>query len=222
MSISWFLFETVGTIAFAVSGSMVAYQKRMDIFGVAVLSILTAVGGGILRDLLMGITPPLAFRTTSGLLLPIGTALVVSVLYTALKVSRKEKKYLMFMYNISDTVGLAAFTVTGALMGLGADNHPYILPITLGMSTGIGGGILRDLMAQRVPVVLRMDVYASASLAGGLALCAVWHFGYTVAASWVGFSVVMLLRLGAIYFGWQLYHPRPLRSSRKKSKSCDE
>lgn len=221
MSISWFLFETVGTIAFAVSGSMVGLAKRMDIFGVAVLSILTAVGGGILRDLIMGITPPLAFRTTSGLLLPIGTALVVSVLYAALKVSRKEKKYLMYMYNISDTVGLAAFTVTGALMGLGTDN-PYILPVTLGISTGIGGGILRDLMAQRVPVVLRMDVYASASLAGVLALYAVWHCGYNAAASWVGFFVVMFLRLGAIYFGWQLYHPRPMHSRKKSSNKCGE
>lgn len=210
MSLSWFLFETVGTIAFAVSGSMVGLAKRMDIFGVAVLSILTAVGGGILRDVLLGVTPPLAFRTTSGLLLPILTALTVSGLYAAMKVTRKEKKLLTLIYNISDTLGLSAFTVTGALMGLGGEIS-YILPATLAVSTGIGGGILRDLMAQRVPVVLRMDVYAIASLAGGLALCCVWYAGYETTAPWVGFFTVLLLRMGAIHFGWQLYHPRPHR-----------
>ena len=121
MTFSWFMFEFIGTIAFAVSGSMVGLSRRMDIFGVAVLSILTAVGGGILRDILMGVTPPLAFRTPSGLLLPIVTALIVSGLYVKLKVTKKEKIWLGHIYNISDTIGLAAFTVTGAMMGLGGD-----------------------------------------------------------------------------------------------------
>lgn len=219
MTFSWFMFEFIGTIAFAVSGSMVGLSRRMDIFGVAVLSILTAVGGGILRDILMGVTPPLAFRTPSGLLLPIVTALIVSGLYVKLKVTKKEKIWLGHIYNISDTIGLAAFTVTGAMMGLGGD-IAYILPATLGVSTGIGGGILRDLMAQRVPVVLRMDVYAIASLAGGLALCAVWYAGYKEFASWVGFSVVLLLRFGAIHFGWQLYHPRPEGIRKRSSGKC--
>ena len=220
MSFSWLLFETVGTVAFAMSGAMVGLSKRMDIFGVAVLAILTAVGGGILRDILVGITPPLAFRTSSGLLLPIATAMIVSLFHALLKVSRTEKKWLKYVYHVSDTMGLAAFTVTGAAMGLeGAVS--YVLPVTLGVSTGIGGGILRDLMAQRVPVVLRMDVYALASIAGGMALCAVWHAGYHDFASWVGFFVVFFLRMGAIMFGWQLYHPHRVRR-KKNSDSCGE
>ncbi len=83
------------------------------------------------------------------------------------------------------------------------------MPVMLGLITAIGGGIIRDMMAQRVPLVLRTDVYALASIAGGLAVCAAWQLLSVTAASWIGFILVLLLRAAAIFFHWQLYHPHP-------------
>lgn len=210
MSITWLIFETMGTIAFAFSGAMTGLSRRMDVFGVTVLAVMTGIGGGMIRDVLAGITPPSALRSPTGLLLSIATALAVSLLYEFGPISRRSKQWIAMLYTISDTCGLAAFTVTGALTSLYA--HPeeqYVMPVMLGLITAIGGGIIRDMMAQRVPLVLRTDVYALASIAGGLAVCAAWQLLSVTAASWIGFILVLLLRAAAIFFHWQLYHPHP-------------
>lgn len=210
MSITWFIFETLGTIAFAFSGAMTGLSRRMDVFGVTVLAVMTGIGGGMLRDVLAGLTPPSALRSPDGLILSIATALVVSLLYEFVPISRRSKKWITFLYAVSDTCGLAAFTVTGALTSLYA--HPeeaYVMPVMLGLITAIGGGIIRDMMAQRVPLVLRTDVYALASIIGGIAVCLAWQHLSAAAASWIGFSIVLILRCAAILFHWQLYHPHP-------------
>lgn len=208
--ITWMIFEILGTIAFAASGAMVGLVRRMDIFGIVVLSSVTAVGGGILRDLLVGITPPTALCNSTNTLLAIGTAIFVSLLYEILPLSRQGKKRLGILFSISDTIGLAAFTVTGTLTGLRvAAGEDYLLPVTLGILTAVGGGIMRDIMALRVPTVLRIDVYAAAAIAGAFTVCAMTFWGQVMAAPWWGFLLVVLLRGCAIRFGWQLYHPRP-------------
>lgn len=208
---TWMLFDWLGTVAFAVSGAMVGLSKRMDIFGVVVLAVLTAVGGGMVRDVLVGNTPPVALVQPVDLLLAIVTAVAVSVVYEVLPLTYERKKMMVFLYDVSDTIGLAAFTVTGVLVGMKVPGAAYILPMMLGCITAVGGGMLRDLMAQKVPVVLRMDVYAVASLVGAFVMCTAWPYGAD-GASWIGFFVVLLLRACAIHFGWQLYHPHPKRS----------
>lgn len=207
---TWILFDWAGTLAFAVSGAMVGLSRRMDIFGVTVLALLTAVGGGMVRDVLAGITPPVALRQPTDLLMSVVTAVVVSYGYEVLQLDRRRRRTMTLLYDISDTIGLASFTVTGALNGLTlGTGHPYVFPIMLGVITAVGGGMLRDLMAQRVPVVLRMDVYAVASLVGAWFMCWSWPIWGPDVSSWLCFIIVLILRGCALKFGWQLYHPRP-------------
>ena len=187
----------------------------MDIFGITVLAVMTGVGGGMVRDVLCGITPPSVLRSPDGLFVSIITALIISFLYPVYRVSKEKERYITFMYNISDTVGLAAFTVTGALTAFYQypDSYRFLLPTMLGLITAVGGGMLRDMMARRMPVVLYMDVYAIASIVGGLVLCCLRHFTALElsVSSWIAFACVTLLRFCAIHFHWQLYHPHRKR-----------
>jgi len=210
---TWILFDWLGTFAFAVSGAMVGLSRRMDIFGIVVLAILTAVGGGMVRDVLVGITPPVALSNPTDLLLSIATAVLVSVIYEYFHINHGSKQIAGFLYNGCDTIGLASFTVTGALVGLrqGGPGSAFVLPIMLACITAVGGGMLRDLMAQRMPVVLRMDVYAVASLFGAFLMCLSWPVFGTDASSWIGFLSVLTLRALALRYGWQVYHPHPRR-----------
>ena len=210
---TWILFDWLGTFAFAVSGAMVGLSRRMDIFGIVVLAILTAVGGGMVRDVLVGITPPVALSNPTDLLLSVATAVLVSVIYEYFHINHGSKQIAGFLYNACDTIGLASFTVTGALVGLrqGGPGSAFVLPIMLACITAVGGGMLRDLMAQRMPVVLRMDVYAVASLFGAFLMCLAWPLWGTGAASWIGFLSVLTLRTLALRYGWQVYHPHPRR-----------
>lgn len=210
MSTTWMIFEIIGTIAFAFSGAVTGLAKRMDIFGIIVLAVLTGVGGGMIRDVLLGITPPTALKHSASLLLSVGTAIMISLLYQFVMIPRSRKKWILIFYVISDTIGLAAFTVTGALSSLYSyPDYFYVLPVMTGLITAVGGGMMRDLMAQRVPVVLKTDVYAIASIAGGFAVCLSWEYISIPAASWIGFGLVLLLRFLAVKNNWQLYHPHP-------------
>ena len=165
MSLTWAVFEILGTVAFAFSGAAVGLARGMDVFGIALLSVVTAVGGGILRDVLAGIFPPFALRGPDGIIFALMTAAAVCIGYR------------------------------------------YVLPVLLGLITAVGGGILRDVLAQKVPVVLYEDVYAMASVVGGIVICVLYPLTGIVYASWSGFGAVLLLRICAILFGWRLYHP---------------
>lgn len=211
LSMTWSILDVIGTLAFALSGALVGLSRKMDILGIIVLAVLTAVGGGMVRDVLID-RMPTALVNTTNLLLAIATAVFVSVLYSIYHVSPKQKRWLIVAFNISDTLGLGAFTVTGVIMGLAQPDARFTLPILLGVITAVGGGILRDLLAQRMPTVLHADFYAVASIVGAFFVCVMkkWH-GDMQVASWVGFSIVVLLRICAIHFGWQVYHPRPKR-----------
>ena len=150
----WRLFDIIGTLAFAVSGTLVGLSRRMDIFGISVLALATAVGGGMVRDLLVGLTPPMALRDTTNFLLSIGVALSTSFLYQWTELHHMHRQRLLTIFNVSDTIGLAAFTITGALTGIrfgGTDS--YVLPILLAATTAVGGGMIRDVLAKRMPVV---------------------------------------------------------------------
>ena len=140
----WRLFDIIGTLAFAVSGTLVGLSRRMDIFGISVLALATAVGGGMVRDLLVGLTPPMALRDTTNFLLSIGVALSTSFLYQWTELHHMHRQRLLTIFNVSDTIGLAAFTITGALTGIrfgGTDS--YVLPILLAATTAVGGGVPR-------------------------------------------------------------------------------
>jgi uncharacterized membrane protein YeiH len=172
MSLTWAVFEILGTVAFAFSGAAVGLARGMDVFGIALLSVVTAVGGGILRDVLAGIFPPFALRGPDGIIFALMTAAAVCIGFRHFHIPRRGRKLVLFAYRVSDTAGLAAFTVTGAMAAI--DSYPgyrYVLPVLLGLITAVGGGILRDVLAQKVPVVLYEDVYAMASVLGGIVIC---------------------------------------------------
>ncbi|WP_026761432.1 trimeric intracellular cation channel family protein [Selenomonas ruminantium] len=208
-SLTWVIFDIMGTIAFAVSGAMVAIQRRMDIFGIIVLAALTAVGGGMVRDVLAGITPPMALCNVTDFMLSIIIALLVSMAYSFWPYPPLNKNFMLWLYNMFDTVGLASFTITGMLTGLSRETgNPYVMPVLLGVITAVGGGILRDLMAHRMPAVLYKEIYATAALLGAVVSCSLQNYVDVVTMAWICFVLVILLRFSALHFGWHLFHPR--------------
>ena len=191
-----FVFEIIGTVAFAWSGAMTAVQKKMDIFGVMILGLTTAVGGGVIRDLILGITPPNMFRNPVYALVAFATAVVVF-----------NHSHVMhdIILMVMDAVGLGAFTVVGVQVAC-ESGQPYnlFLLIFVGTLTGVGGGVLRDVMACNTPYIFVKHFYATASIVGA-ALCAgLWPFVSQPVAMLSGAAAVVILRVCAACFRWSL------------------
>ena len=213
-AIWWQIFDLLGTTAFAVSGVFAAISRRMDLFGIFVLSAATAVGGGIIRDILIGNIPPAAFKNSIYLWIILGSMAVITIIvrYFNIRMWRRVVGKLSIWYLVCDAIGLGSFTVTGTLTGLSQGRpHTFVYPIMLGLLTAVGGGVLRDLLAQRIPSVLSTDVYATASLAGSLVMCLCWHYESQDLAPWLGAFMVVALRFFAVRYRWQLIHPMERR-----------
>lgn len=201
-----FMMELVGTIAFASSGAMLAMQKSMDIFGVCVLGVVTSVGGGLVRDLILGITPPGMFRKPVYTLIAVAVSvLLFSIMY--LKHSwLKGKAAVLYdeMMKLFDALGLGIFTVVGINTAWSVGYDQRFLLVFVGVLTGVGGGLLRDIMAQEKPYILTKHVYACASIFGAL----VCVFGQKIlgnlGAMVTGAGAVILVRLLAVRFRWNL------------------
>jgi uncharacterized membrane protein YeiH len=200
-----FVLELIGAAAFSVSGAMVAIEKKADIFGVLFLAITTALGGGVIRDVLIGQIPPRMFVSYWYLLVAVIAALAV---FTDAYVRSERYKLhidrLDAVNNIFDAIGLAVFTVTGMNTAMAVSDN-VILLLFVGMSTGIGGGMLRDVMTNTMPKVLRKRIYAVASLLGGGLYYVMLLLGAGQLAS-VGCSMLLIfvLRLLATINKWNL------------------
>lgn len=196
--------EMLGIFGFAISGGLVAVRKGLDVFGVLVLAGTTGLGGGFLRDVLIGAVPPAALADWRYLMVPVAAGLVTFFFHPAL--GRMER-----LVSVFDAAGLALFCVTGALKALAFGLGPVPAAL-LGMVTGIGGGVARDLLAGRVPVVLRSELYATPALVGA---------GMAVGANLAGFDTWVATLPGALVcFGWRLLSirrgwnaPRPTGSA---------
>lgn len=203
----FFLVEAAGTIAFASSGAMIAIKKNLDLLGVIVLGVTTAVGGGMLRDIIIGNVPPALFKDPIYVLLAFITVMVLFMIVRCnqqILASRSIESYEKVM-NIFDAVGLGAFTVTGIDTGVLAGYGDFhFLIIFLGVITGIGGGILRDIMAGQTPFILKKHVYACASIAGALAYVFLMEFINESAAMLTGAFLVILIRMLAAHYCWDL------------------
>jgi uncharacterized membrane protein YeiH len=189
--------DWIGTVVFAISGAALGVERRLDLFGVLVLACVTALFGGITRDVLIGAVPPAAFASWQG----IAVASVAGVLtfYARPLLDRVRQPVLLF-----DALGLALFAVTGTEKAVA---HGIILPLApiLGMITGIAGGMLRDVLVMRLPIVLHTDIYALAALAGGVIVAlGVWLHVPNAAALSAGALACVALRLLAIYRHWSL------------------
>lgn len=217
-AIWWHIFDILGTIAFAISGVFVAISRRMDLFGIFVLSASTAVGGGIIRDMLLGNIPPAAFKNSIYLWIILGSMAVITVTlrYFTSRMWRRFMRRFLVSYLLCDAVGLGSFTVTGTLLGCFYYPSYWILAITLGVLTAVGGGVVRDVLAGRIPGVLRKEVYATASLAGSIFLYAalvLFQVPLEVAAI-VSFCLTVAIRLVAVRF--HLNIPRVRRKGKRE------
>ena len=164
------ILEIVGTISFAVSGAMVAVRKRVDLFGVLVLGVITALGGGLLREVMLGQIPPAMFVNGKFVVMALITSLLVFFVARAFKDKYLSSEVLIDQINnVFDALGLGAFAVIGSQVAINAgykDN--LLLVVCMGMITGIGGGLIRDLMVMEIPFVLRRRVYAVAAITGAI------------------------------------------------------
>lgn len=200
-----FVLELIGAAAFAVSGAMAAIKKKADIFGVIFLAVTTALGGGVIRDVLLGNLPPKMFVSYAYF----AVSVVAAVVVFADAYVRREK-YLLHMdrldavNNVFDAVGLAVFTISGMNMSMSVSDN-VLLILILGMATGVGGGMLRDVMTNTMPKVLRKRVYAVASLLGGGLYYSLHVLGVreTIAAV-SGMLLIFALRLLATVYKWNL------------------
>ena len=198
------ILEIVGTVSFALSGAMTGLKKNMDIFGVCVLGVTTAVGGGILRDLLLGLPPPATFLDPKYVLMSIVTSLFVfsPVVRRVLFHSRKLYDALML---ISDSAGLGIFTVYGARVAIGAGYEENLfLVLFVAVITGVGGGVMRDLFAGDRPYIFVKHVYACSALLGALVCVYLWPLVGRDIAMLVGFVLVFVMRLCSAHFRWSL------------------
>ncbi|WP_143322363.1 trimeric intracellular cation channel family protein [Clostridium sp. HBUAS56010] len=203
----FFFIEVIGTIAFASSGAMIAIKKQLDLLGVIVLGVTTAVGGGMIRDLIIGNVPPALFQNPIYVLLAFFTVMILFVivrLNQQIIASRSMATYEKVM-NIFDAIGLGAFTVVGIDTAIFSGYGQYhFLTIFLGVITGVGGGILRDIMAGQTPYVLRKHIYASASITGAILYAVLLEHINGNAAMLAGACSVVLIRLLATHYRWNL------------------
>lgn len=204
--------ELIGVMAAAISGAMAAIEKGADVFGVMFLGVITALGGGILRDILLGSLPPRMFTSYVYVALAIAASLAVFIIaYTHREKYRAGKEKADAVLNVFDAVGLASFTVVGmdiAIAQCGADNP--VLVILLGMTTGFGGGMLRDTITNTMPGVLRKHVYAVASMAGALVYYGLLRLGVdNMIGGVVCMVIIFALRMLATKYKWNLPRIRP-------------
>lgn len=203
-----FIMEMIGTVAFAASGAMVGVQRRMDLFGVCVLGVITSVGGGMIRDVVLGNIPPSVFRNPVYAAVSAITSFMVFTLIHLRKDLLKEG-HLRELYDkimlVMDSIGLGIFTVVGVNTGIqyGYRNHTFLL-VFVGTITGVGGGLLRDMMAGVPPYIFFRHVYACASIVGAIACVYIYREVGIVAAMIVSSVLVILIRFLAAYYHWNL------------------
>ena len=202
------IFELIGTVSFAASGAMTGIKKGMDTFGVAILGLCTAVGGGAIRDVVLGITPPTTFVNPVYAVVALLTAVMVFLPGSQRFLKRKSHMYDRAMF-LMDTLGLSIFTVVGIRTAMLQDAaYGVFLLIFVGVITGVGGGILRDVLAGNTPYVFVKHFYACASIIGAIACVILWPYWGESLSMITGTALIVGLRLIAAHFRWKLPLPK--------------
>ncbi|HET9679582.1 MAG TPA: trimeric intracellular cation channel family protein [Gammaproteobacteria bacterium] len=192
-----YLFDLAGVAVFAVSGALVAGRKSLDIFGVFIIAVVTAIGGGTLRDLLLD-RHPLFWVEDPTYLLVISIAAFATMI--TVRVSRPPRQVLL----VADALGLAVFCILGVRIAVAAGTGPLIA-VLMGTMSGVAGGMLRDVLCGEVPLILRRDLYATAALAGASVYLLLHSLQLaSPLAGIIGMLIVVGLRLAAIFLGWRL------------------
>lgn len=180
--------EIIGTVAFAVSGALTAIEKKLDYYGIVIFAVITAVGGGIVRDILINENLPSSLNNPVYLVISIISAGLVIICYS--RIIRLAKVLQLF-----DAIGLGAFTAIGAEVAIANGLHQPFVIITLAVLTGTGGGVIRDVFAKRIPFVFREEVYAVASILGAILFIGIDKFAGNEAAVYACFAFTLSIRL---------------------------
>ncbi len=196
--------ELIGTVAFAASGALTAMKKHMDLLGIIVLGVVTAIGGGIVRDLILGATPPFAFRDPLCAFVAIATSLLLFIPQLRRPLMRNQKIFDLAML-FMDSLGLGIFTVMGIwiAMDLSPDRSRFLLTF-VGVITGVGGGVIRDMLAGQTPYIFVKHIYACASMVGAIVCAFLWKLLPEYAVMLLGVAIILIIRLLSAHFRWNL------------------
>ena len=190
--------DLTATFVFGLEGGLAGVPVRLDLFGLTMVALLTATGGGMVRDVLMGDTPPRALRTVRYLALGMAGGLVAFLVHDRLG-GRADDTLVVL-----DAIGLSLFAVVGAALALSAGMRP-VTAVLLGAITAVGGGVLRDVVLDEVPLVLRANVYALAAITGAAVVVVLVQAGRSRTAAMVlGAAACFSLRMVAVWFDWNL------------------
>ena len=189
----YFAIDILGTIAFAISGVLVAMEKKLDLFGVLIIAFVTAVGGGTLRDMLIGNTPVIWMRESVYIFTILGTVIFAILFVNQLKFLRKT----LFLF---DTIGIGLFTMVGIEKGLSAELMP-IMCIILGTITASFGGVIRDILCNEIPVIFHKEIYATACILGGASYFLLIQLPIDGAYAYIAaILIIILVRILAVRF----------------------
>ncbi|SOC80636.1 Uncharacterized membrane protein YeiH [Salinimicrobium sediminis] len=187
------ILDLLGTSAFAISGALAAMNRRLDLFGIFIIAFVTAIGGGTIRDILIDNTPVTWMENTVYIYL-IGVVTIITIIFRT-QLDRLKKSLFLF-----DSIGLGIFTITGVELGIQNDLNPIIC-ITLGAMTGTFGGVIRDILCNEIPVIFRKEIYATASIMGGLAFILLHELYFNQDVIYIITSLtVIIIRLMAVKF----------------------
>ncbi|WP_118193954.1 trimeric intracellular cation channel family protein [Albibacterium indicum] len=193
----YIILDLIGTFAFAISGAVAARQRGLDVFGIFALAFTTACGGGIIRDLCIGAIPPVGLTHFPYLLTALIAAIVSMVFYSWVNI-------LTHPVLVFDAVGLSVFAIAGARKVL-AFGFNYEVAILLGITTAVGGGVLRDVLLGRVPIILKREIYASAAMVGAGIVVLGTHLGYDIdIISIVALIFCFGMRFMSLHYHWNL------------------
>ena len=189
--------DIIGTVAFAVSGALTVMEKRVDVFGISIVAICTALGGGTLRDMLIGNTPVAWLLNLQNFYVALAT-IVLTIIFR-IQLNKLRRSLLLF-----DTIGMGIFTLIGIQSGISIGLHPLVCML-LGTITASFGGVIRDILCNEIPLIFDREIYATACLVGGAFyfLLAQYQFSVDI-LSFATIAVIIAVRLMAVYFHWSL------------------
>ena len=193
-----YVLEIVGVIAFAVSGAAVGLKKEMDIFGVCILGVTTACGGGVLRDIFLGSLPPVMFCHPSYATIALVVSIITFLASTRQFTAKSEKIYEKIM-QLADAAGLGIFTAVGTAAAMrSVYSGNLFFAVFLGTITGVGGGLMRDVLASEPPYIFVKHIYALASIAGACVCVCIWNVAGSSVPVFVCCALVIVIRLIAV------------------------
>ena len=191
------LLDLIGTLAFAISGALVSIDKKMDLFGVFIITFVTALGGGTLRDVMIGRTP-VGWMLNIDYIYVIITGFILTLLFKQL-----IEKFKIYLF-IFDTIGLGVFTLIGLEKGINIGLHPIIC-IALGTMTACFGGVIRDILCAEIPVIFKKEIYATICILGGIVFFILRKFNLNSDVLYLTTSLVIIsVRVMAVKFKWYL------------------